>query len=328
MLSLSHDDFVSNSDKLDQFVKLKVAGSGTYGVVYKAKDKITGKFVALKKIKLDNCKNKGESEGIPSTTIREICLLKSLHHSSIVELLDIIFTEKKGLYIVFEYLQMDLKWYLDTTCYKLSEDLIRSYMKQLIDGVGYLHSHRILHRDLKPQNLLLDDEGHIKLADFGLSRSFTVPTRTYTHEVVTLWYRAPELLLGAKMYSTAVDIWSLGCIMAEMITKKALFPGDSEIDQLYKIFRLLGTPGEDIWPGVTALPDYKCSFPKWKAQSLTEAVPLPSKEAETLIKSILTYDPEVRPSARDLLKLEYLKNAKLTPPDSECFEKNEKIFSN
>lgn len=90
-------------------------------------------------------------------------------------------------------------------------------MKQLIDGVGYLHSHRILHRDLKPQNLLLDDEGHVKLADFGLSRSFTLPTRTYTHEVVTLWYRAPELLLGAKMYSTAVDLWSLGCIMAEMV---------------------------------------------------------------------------------------------------------------
>ncbi|CAH2017604.1 unnamed protein product [Acanthoscelides obtectus] len=170
--------------------------------------------------------------------IREISLLKGLRHSSIVELLDVMQTTDK-LYLVFEYLDLDLKRYLDGTRSPLEAELIRSYMKQLIEALAYLHSHRILHRDLKPQNLLVDKEGHIKLADFGLSRSFSLPTRTYTHEVVTVWYRAPELLLGARMYCTGIDIWSLGCVMAEMFTKRAIFPGDSEIDQLYKIFKIL-----------------------------------------------------------------------------------------
>ncbi|XP_022904836.1 cyclin-dependent kinase 2-like [Onthophagus taurus] len=320
MLSLSQDDFAANARKLEQFFKLKKAGEGTYGIVYKAKDKITGKYVALKKIALEKHDRPNESEGIPSTTIREICLLKSLHHSAIVELLDIIFTESKCLYMVFEFLHMDLKKYLEISVGVLSENLIRSYMKQLIDGIGYLHTHRILHRDLKPQNLLLDNEGHIKLADFGLSRSFTLPTRIFTHEVVTLWYRAPELLFGAKMYSTSVDIWSLGCIMAEMIIKKPLFPGDSEIDELYKIFRLLGTPTEKNWKGVTMLNEYKKSFPMWEKQNLKDKINAPSEEALNLIDNMLTYDPERRPTSLELLKMDYLKNAKLTPPISDYFE--------
>ncbi|KAL3277345.1 hypothetical protein HHI36_012696 [Cryptolaemus montrouzieri] len=252
-------------EKLDRFIKLGTAGEGTYGVVYKAKNKLTGKNVALKRIKLEKFYNKGDSEGVPSTAIREICLLKNLKHSSIVELLDVMYSTDK-LYLVFEYLDLDLKniW---ITQKSLSRELIRSYMKQLVEGMAYLHTRTILHRDLKPQNLLIDREGHIKLADFGLSRSFSLPTRTYTHEVVTMWYRAPELLLGSKIYCTGVDIWSLGCILAEMIIKKAFFPGDSEIDQLYKIFRIMGTPNEDIWKGVSLYPDFKPSFPKWKPKN-------------------------------------------------------------
>lgn len=207
---------MDNDNRLDRFLKLGKAGEGTYGVVYKAKNKLTGKNVALKKIKLQKFYNKGCSEGVPSTAMREITLLKGVRHSSIVELLDVMYTTDK-LYLVFEYLELDLKRYMDNTKYPLDEELIKNYMKQLLDAMAYLHCHRILHRDLKPQNLLVDKEGHIKLADFGLSRSFSLPTKTYTHEVVTMWYRAPELLLGEKMYCTGVDVWSLGCVMAEMV---------------------------------------------------------------------------------------------------------------
>nr|XP_023019629.1 cyclin-dependent kinase 2-like [Leptinotarsa decemlineata] len=305
-------------DKLDRFIKLAKAGEGTYGVVYKAKNKLTGKNVALKRIKLEKFYNNGDSEGVPPTAIREISLLKGLRHSSIVELLDVMQTTDK-LYLVFEYLDLDLKRYLDNTRWTMEAELVRSYMKQLVEALAYLHSHRILHRDLKPQNLLVDKEGHIKLADFGLSRSFSLPTRTYTHEVVTMWYRAPELLLGAKMYCTGIDIWSLGCIMAEMLMKKALFPGDSEIDQLYKIFKIMGTPSEENWEGVSLFSVYKSSFPKWKAVNLPDVIKFHNQEEEDFIKNLLTYNPTKRKTAKELLKTSYLKCAKLTAPEMEAF---------
>ncbi|XP_060524099.1 cyclin-dependent kinase 2-like isoform X2 [Cylas formicarius] len=250
--------------------------------------------------------------------MREITLLKGVRHSSIVELLDVMYTTDK-LYLVFEYLELDLKRYMDSTKAPFEQELIRSYMKQLLDAMAYLHCHRILHRDLKPQNLLVDKEGHIKLADFGLSRAFSLPTRTYTHEVITVWYRAPELLLGEKMYCTGVDVWSLGCVMAEMLMKRALFPGDSEIDQLYKIFKVLGTPSEDIWEGVTLLPDFKPTFPVWPPRQLQDIIRFHCLEEEEILKHMLTYDPAKRRTAKELLKLNYVKSAKLTTPDLTVF---------
>lgn len=145
-------------------------------------------------------------------------------------------------------------------------------MHQMLDAISFCHLNRILHRDLKPQNLLVDGTGHIKLADFGLGRSFNIPMRAYTHEVVTLWYRAPEILLGTKLYATGVDIWSLGCIFAEMVLRKTLFAGDSEIDQLYKIFHMMGTPNEINWPGVSQLPEYRAIFPKWEEVKLPNGI--------------------------------------------------------
>ncbi|XP_059178100.1 cyclin-dependent kinase 2-like isoform X2 [Physella acuta] len=247
-----------------------------------------------------------ESEGVPSTAIREISLLKELEHPNVVRLLDVIHCDMK-LYLVFEYLTKDLKKYMDSfpSTEHINPALVKSYMFQLLNGISYCHSHRVLHRDLKPQNLLIDMEGNIKLADFGLARAFGVPVRTYTHEVVTLWYRAPEILLGSRFYSTPVDVWSLGCIFVEMVRRQALFPGDSEIDQLFRIFRTLGTPDESNWPGVTSLPDYKSSFPKWPVKEVGLLVPGLCSDGIDLLHKMLTYEPSKRISAKSALHHPY-----------------------
>ncbi|XP_055098158.1 cyclin-dependent kinase 3 isoform X3 [Symphalangus syndactylus] len=298
----------SSSVAMDVFQKVEKIGEGTYGVVYKAKNRETGQLVALKKIRLDL-----EMEGVPSTAIREISLLKELKHPNIVQLLDVVHNERK-LYLVFEFLSQDLKKYMDSTPgSELPLHLIKSYLFQLLQGVSFCHSHRVIHRDLKPQNLLINELGAIKLADFGLARAFGVPLRTYTHEVVTLWYRAPEILLGSKFYTTAVDIWSIGCIFAEMVTRKALFPGDSEIDQLFRIFRTLGTPSEDTWPGVTQLPDYKGSFPKWTRKGLEEIVPNLEPEGRDLLMQLLQYDPCQRITAKTALAHPYFSTPEPSP---------------
>ncbi|XP_014673642.1 PREDICTED: cyclin-dependent kinase 2-like [Priapulus caudatus] len=294
---------------MENFQKIEKIGEGTYGVVYKAKDRTTGLMVALKKIRLDT-----ESEGVPSTAIREIALLKELDHPSIVRLLDVVHSERK-LYLVFEYLNQDLKKYMDSVPHSLALPLVKSYLWQLLQGICYCHSHRVLHRDLKPQNLLIDNEGNIKLADFGLARAFGVPLRTYTHEVVTLWYRSPEILLGSRFYSTAVDVWSIGCIFVEMVNKKVLFAGDSEIDQLFRIFRTLGTPDETIWPGVTQLPDYKPMFPRWPAQSTADLCPGLSADGQDLFRLMMQYDPSKRISAKAALGHRYFSDVSMqTPP--------------
>lgn len=293
---------------MDNFVKIEKIGEGTYGVVYKAKDKLTGKLVALKKIRLET-----ESEGVPSTAIREISLLKKLNHPNIVQLFDVVDGDKH-LYLVFEFLQQDLKKLLDFVKGGLDQALVKSYLFQLLNAISFCHLRCILHRDLKPQNLLIDREGHIKLADFGLARTFGIPVRTYTHEIITLWYRAPEILLGTKLYSNAVDVWSLGCIFAEMATRRALFPGDSEIDQLFRIFRTLGTPDESIWPGVSQLPDYTSRFPRWESKCFEEVLPSFASDAKDLILKLLTYDPNQRITAKKGLNHPYFTGVTLVPP--------------
>jgi len=290
----------SKSTTLPKYKLLEKIGEGTYGVVYKAECRVTGRFMALKKIRLES-----EDEGVPSTSIREISLLKELDHPNIVKLEDVLHS-KNRLFLVFEFIDYDLKKYLDTIKANMSPMLLKSYLYQLIRSIFFCHGHRILHRDLKPQNLLLDKSGQLKLADFGLARAFGVPVRTYTHEVVTLWYRAPEILLGSKVYSCPVDMWSVGCIFAEMATRQPIFPGDSEIDELYKIFRILGTPTEETWPGVSRLPDYKpANFPKWKASNLSHFVPGMEPLGVDLLQQMLIYDPANRISAKKALKHPY-----------------------
>jgi cyclin-dependent kinase 2 len=283
-----------NIPSLSQYEKVEKIGEGTYGVVYKAVDRDTGATVALKKIRLEQ-----EEEGVPSTAIREISLLKELRHANVVRLMDVVHADAK-LYLVFEFLDVDLKKHMDAHPARARDvGTVKLYLYQMLAGIAYCHAHRVLHRDLKPQNLLIDaDRGALKLADFGLARAFGLPVRAYTHEVVTLWYRAPEILLGAKHYSTPVDVWSIGCIFAEMVNGRPLFPGDSEIDELFKIFRLLGTPDESSWPGVTTMPDYKDTFPRWPARSLADAVPGLDPAGVDLLRGMLRYAPADRLTAK------------------------------
>ncbi|KAK4924685.1 negative regulator of the PHO system, partial [Elasticomyces elasticus] len=225
------------------FQQLEKLGEGTYATVYKGRNRQTGELVALKEIHLDS------EEGTPSTAIREISLMKELKHESIVTLHDVIHTENK-LMLVFEYMDKDLKKYMDARGDRgqLDSPTIKRFMHDLLKGTAFCHDNRVLHRDLKPQNLLINTKGQLKLADFGLARAFGIPVNTFSNEVVTLWYRAPDVLLGSRTYNTSIDIWSAGCIMAEMYTGRPLFPGTTNEDQLQKIFRLMGTPSERTWP--------------------------------------------------------------------------------
>eukprot|EP01112_Ceratiomyxa_fruticulosa_P001028 TRINITY_DN10_c0_g1_i1.p1 TRINITY_DN10_c0_g1~~TRINITY_DN10_c0_g1_i1.p1 ORF type:complete len:302 (+),score=58.38 TRINITY_DN10_c0_g1_i1:211-1116(+) len=286
-------------NSLGRYEKLEKLGEGTYGVVYKAKDRQTGKMVALKKIRLEN-----QDEGVPSTAIREVSVLRELQQPNIVSLLDVVLQENK-LHLIFEFLDQDLKRYIDSVGKKLNPLLVKSYVYQILLGLNFCHCRRIMHRDLKPQNILIDREGGLKLADFGLARAFTVPIRAYTHEVVTLWYRAPEILLGSRHYAAPMDIWSVGCIFAELLTRDPLFPGDSEIDQLYRIFRALGTPDENSWPGVSEFPDYQTSFPAWRGEPLNQIIECNDPLALDLLSKMLTYEPGMRITAKQALEHAY-----------------------
>mmetsp|Transcript_36733 Transcript_36733/g.79968 ORF Transcript_36733/g.79968 Transcript_36733/m.79968 type:complete len:302 (+) Transcript_36733:35-940(+) len=277
-----------------------VLGEGTYGVVYKAKDKQTDEFVALKKIRLET-----EDEGIPSTTLREISVLMRLRHPNIVQLSNVI-QENGRLFLVFEFVDQDLKKYMESVNGPLSLPLIKSYTQQMLAGLAYCHVEGVMHRDLKPQNILIARDGMLKLADFGLARSFVPPIRPFTHEVVTLWYRPPEILLGCKTYALPVDMWAVGTMIAEMATKKPMLPGDSEVDELFKIFRIFGTPNETVWPGVTKLQDWNPSFPVWPPTSLHKYASSIGDSGVDLMEQLLALDPKNRISARDALNHPFL----------------------
>lgn len=285
---------------MEQYEKLEKVGEGTYGIVYKAQD-AKGDIYALKTIRLD-----AEDEGIPSTAIREISLLKELQHPNIVKLCDVICAERK-LTLVFEFLDQDLKKLLDMCDGGLDPATTKSFLYQLLRGIAYCHQHRVLHRDLKPQNLLINREGALKLADFGLARAFGIPVRSYTHEVVTLWYRAPDVLMGSRKYSMPVDIWSVGCIFAELVIGRALFPGSTDSDQLQKIFKMLGTPSDANWPGIRELPDWKPDYPVYEPQPWVNVVPTLDVTGIDLLAKMLKCYPDKRIAGRNAMEHEYFK---------------------
>uniref|UniRef100_A0A452TTQ2 cyclin-dependent kinase n=1 Tax=Ursus maritimus TaxID=29073 RepID=A0A452TTQ2_URSMA len=269
--------------KLETYIKLDKLGEGTYATVYKGKSKLTDNLVALKEIRLEH------EEGAPCTAIREVSLLKDLKHANIVTLHDIIHTEK-SLTLVFEYLDKDLKQYLDDCGNVINMHNVKLFLFQLLRGLAYCHRQKVLHRDLKPQNLLINERGELKLADFGLARAKSIPTKTYSNEVVTLWYRPPDILLGSTDYSTQIDMWGVGCIFYEMATGRPLFPGYTVEEQLHFIFRILGTPTEETWPGILSNEEFKTyNYPKYRAEALLSHVfntpplpppPLPSPQFE------------------------------------------------
>ncbi|KAF9434201.1 negative regulator of the PHO system [Entomortierella beljakovae] len=285
---------------MERYQALEKIGEGTYATVYKGKNRSNGDAVALKEIRLDS------EEGAPSTAIREISLMKELRHPNIVRLHDVIHTENK-LTLVFEYMDQDLKKYMDQHGNRgaLGHIVIKAFMYQLLKGVAFCHENRVLHRDLKPQNLLINRKGELKLGDFGLARAFGIPVNTFSNEVVTLWYRAPDVLLGSKTYSTSIDIWSAGCIMAEMYLGRPLFAGSNNQDELMKIFKVMGTPTEETWPGVSKLSEYKKDFPYYPPKPLSSVVPMIDAFGMDLLMQMLIYQPQRRITAKDALNHVY-----------------------
>lgn len=282
-----------------------VVGSGTYGKVYKGVHVYTKNEVALKKIRME-----GEKDGFPVTAIREIKLLQSLDHTNIVALQEVM-VENNDCFMVFEYLQHDLTGLLNHPTFTLTDAHKKDLARQMFEGLDYLHRRGVLHRDIKAANILVSKTGQLKFADFGLARFYQrTKKRDHTNRVITIWYRPPELLLGETQYGAAVDVWSAACVLVEIFTRHAIFPGDgSEINQLDRIYSMLGTPSRSAWPAIVDLQWYELLRP---------SVRLPSKFAEKykerltpaafeLLVAMFQYDPDRRPSAADVLEHPYFK---------------------
>lgn len=293
-----------------------VVGSGTYGKVFKGKHAYTKKLVALKRIRME-----GERDGFPVTAMREVKLLQSLRHENVVELHEVMI-EKNECYMVFEYLSHDLTGLLNHPTYKLDASQKKHLSMQLFEGLDYLHKRGVLHRDIKAANILVSSDGILKLADFGLARFYAKRHQLdYTNRVITIWYRSPELLLGETRYGAAVDIWSAACVMVEIFTRHAIFPGDGgEISQLEKIYNILGTPNRKEWPGLADTPWFELLRPSYRkpnvfADKYRERVPA---AAFDLLAEMFQYDPLKRPSAADVLGHAYFTIEQ--PPARQAFE--------
>ncbi|XP_046896364.1 cyclin-dependent kinase 11B isoform X1 [Hypomesus transpacificus] len=294
---------------VEEFQCLNRIEEGTYGVVYRAKDKKTDEIVALKRLKMEK-----EKEGFPITSLREINTILKAQHPNIVTVREIVVgSNMDKIYIVMNYVEHDLKSLMETMKQPFLPGEVKTLMIQLLRGVRHLHDNWILHRDLKTSNLLLSHKGILKIGDFGLAREYGSPLKPYTPVVVTLWYRSPELLLGAKEYSTAVDMWSVGCIFGELLTQKPLFPGKSEIDQINKIFKDLGSPSEKIWPGYNELPAVKkMTFTEYPYNNLRKRFgALLSDQGFDLMNKFLTYCPSKRILSDEGLKHEYFRETPL-----------------
>ncbi|EOA39920.1 hypothetical protein CARUB_v10008607mg [Capsella rubella] len=288
--------------RADSFEKLDKIGQGTYSVVYRARDLETGKLVAMKKVRFANM----DPESVRFMA-REINILRKLDHPNVMKLQCLVTSKLSGsLQLVFEYMEHDLSGLALRPGVKFTEPEIKCYMKQLLCGLEHCHSRGILHRDIKGSNLLINNDGVLKIGDFGLA-SFYHPDQDQplTSRVVTLWYRAPELLLGSTAYGPAIDLWSVGCILAELFVGKPIMPGRTEVEQMHKIFKLCGSPSEEFWE-TTKFPQatsYRPQHP-YKRVLLETFKNLPSSSL-ALLDKLLSVEPEKRCSASSTLLSEF-----------------------
>uniref|UniRef100_A0A670JZR7 Cyclin-dependent kinase 20 n=2 Tax=Podarcis muralis TaxID=64176 RepID=A0A670JZR7_PODMU len=282
---------------MDQYSILGRIGEGAHGIVFKAKNIETGETVALKKVALRKLE-----DGIPNQALREIKALQEIEENQHVVKLKDFFPHGTGFVLVFEYMLSDLSEVIRNSEQPLTEAQVKGYMLMLLKGVDFCHANSIMHRDLKPANLLISSTGQLKIADFGLARVFTSDgERLYSHQVATRWYRAPELLYGARKYDEGVDLWAVGCIFAELLNNSPLFPGENDIEQLCCVLRVLGTPNQKIWPEITELPDYnKISFKEKLPIPLEQVVPDASPQAVQLLKQFLVYPSKQRVQAAQI----------------------------
>lgn len=305
---------------VDAYEKKYQVGEGTYGSVFVASDRSTNEIVAMKRINTEQ-----EENGFPITALREVKLLKGLTHPNMVTLKEIVCSKEQGtggalpknVFMVFEYLEYDLTGVLETPEIRLTSDHVKSWARQLLEGVHYMHKNKVIHRDLKASNLLINRHGELKIADWGLARSWNTEMKRLTNKVITLWYRPPELLLGMIDYSTKIDMWSVGCIVAEMFRRSSFLKGRNEVHQLELIYKVCGTPNTQEWPNL----EKKCRlwknfapgpkdriYPNRLAQCLRENLPHPkwmTNEAINLIGKLMTENPCARWSAAQALDAEY-----------------------
>jgi len=260
--------------------------------IEESKDKET--MVALKKIRMIHTK-----DGVDFVSLREIKILQELSHPNIIKLLDV-FYHKQNIYLVLELLVTDIEALIKNKNVVLTESHVKCIMHQVLEGIKYLHDNWVIHRDLKPNNMLMGTDGAIKFTDFGMARVFGSPNRELTHGVCTRWYRAPEVLFGSRFYGKALDMWSIGCIFAELLLREPLFRGETEIDQLSKIFSVLGTPAEENWPGVSSLPSF-IPFTSTETVPLEMILTAASPECLALVKNLLQLDPKNRLTAQQAL---------------------------
>eukprot|EP01083_Nonionella_stella_P176715 619028_1 len=335
---------LSRCRSVNEYERLNTIDEGTYGVVHRARCRITGEVVALKKVKLLK-----SADGFPITSIREISLLLQLKHPNIIDVREVVVSkDMSGVYMVMDYMEHDMKGIMqikkgafstsEVKCLmiqllKAVEYMVMDYMEhdmkgimqikkgafstsevkclmiQLLKAVEYMHTNWVLHRDLKTSNILYSNNGVLKVCDFGMARKYGSPLKPYSHQVVTLWYRAPELLLGCEKYSIAVDMWSVGCVFAEFLTNKALFQGKAEMEQIELIFKMMGTPTEKTWPGLSKLKHtsrFKFKIHKGKlrqqfpSSSYMGSAHL-SEAGFDLLRRLLSMDPKGRLSATDAL---------------------------